>query len=113
MEDRRKYDRVYLSEYDYDYPCYIQYGDAEYSVKLLDISQGGARFYMEYGQMPAYQYSQGTIMRMAENSPYYMKNVSYNVAWQYGNEFGVTFSQPLSTSYTALQQDMAPHYYYD
>jgi c-di-GMP-binding flagellar brake protein YcgR len=63
MEERRQYQRVYLDEYDYEYPCYIQYGDAQYSVKLLDISQGGARFGMEYGQLPSY------CQRQCKNDP--------------------------------------------
>jgi c-di-GMP-binding flagellar brake protein YcgR len=112
MEERRQYQRVYLDEYDYEYPCYIQYGDAQYSVKLLDISQGGARFGMEYGQLPSYEYSSGSIMRLIENSPEYMKNIQYHVVWQQGNEVGVSFGEPLSTGYTARQQDFAPQYYY-
>jgi hypothetical protein len=51
-------------------------------------------------------------MRLIENSPEYMKNIQYHVVWQQGNEVGVSFGEPLSTGYTALQQDFAPQYYY-
>ena len=110
MEERRKYSRKYLSEYNYGYPCYIQYGERKYPARLLDVSQGGARFYIDTADHLTERYSYGKVLGMADYTIPYFEDVYYSVAWQGDKQLGVYFEKPLPYEYLSLERDFDPRY---
>ena len=111
MKERRKHSRKYPGKYDYNYACYVQYGERKYPARLLDVSQGGARFYIDTADSLAERYSYGKILGMSDYSIPYFEDVPYTVVWQRSNQLGVIFDTPLPYGYRELDKDFSPNSY--
>jgi len=101
MDERRRYQRIYVQRHAGEYDCSIEMNGKNYYATLLDIGAGGARFSVK--EAPDYDmYGQyGMIKNDYYDLPYIL-SMNYKVAWNYGDEIGVSFSDMLDEDYETL-----------
>jgi len=101
MDERRYYNRVTVDNHANGYDCTVYIDGKNYSARLIDISQGGAK--LEVHGLPGnYAYGmKGNIVDDYYEEPY-LAGKYYTVAWHREEYIGVSFSEPLFRDYESL-----------